>query len=260
MCSQHLERPTLDPWLEPFLVPYHFDFTIALQNDHRYTQLVSKHLWVPVYRSNVKDRYEEPKDPGVFEKAELVRLRDEHAFNFVASSETDFMLEPRHTESTSGNDRSCSLRFFLKTLTSWNLLAVFFATKVLQHHSWPSSSQGSCNVLCFQKGEEKRIAIRKEYGDDESKIEWITAKLTDPQVNSKTETLEAQLSSIERGRFLTLASMTAAAGGTQRPSNKSEKWSFTVKHSAAGIHYALIVSEPVAFVLARTLVRLHAVY
>ena len=248
MCLQHLEGPTLYPWLEPFFVPYQTDFTIRNGNDQRHIQLVSKYFWVPVYHSNVKDRYEAPEDRGVFDKAELIRLRDENTFTFETAPETDSMPESRRLQS------------FLNSLTGWNLLTFFFATaKVLQHHRL-ASNQGSCNVLCFQKGREKRIAIRKVNGNDKSKTEWITAKLADPQVITKTETLEAQLSSVERGQFLTLASVTAAAEGPQKSSKKSEAWSFTIEHSAAKIYQFLTVSEPVASVLTRLLLRLQAVY
>ena len=234
VCSQHLEPLSLYSWLEPFFVPNHFDFTIPLQNDQSHTQLVSKHLWVPVYRSNVRDRYEEPKEEekGVFEKVELVRLRNEHTFNFEAAFETG---------STSGSTNKYTLRDFLQSLTGWNLLAVFFATKVHQHNTWPSSSKGSYHALCFEKGKEKRIALRKEYADDKSTVKWITAKLADPQVDTKAQRLGAQLSSVQRGTFLILASVTAAAGEAQSSSKKPERWSFTVERGAATIHHALDV-------------------
>ena len=260
MCLQHLKQPTLYSRFEPFFVPYHFDFTTPLQNNQRYTKLVSKHLWVPVYRSNVKDRYEKPKDRGVFDKVELVRHRSEYTFNFEAASETDIMLESHRHEPTSGNSRSHSLLDFLKSLTGWNLQAGFFAIKVLQHNRWSSSNKGSYDVLCFHKGKERRIAMRRGDADDKDAVKWTTAKLVDPEVNSKTETLEFQLSSIQRGKFLTLASVTAAEGETQSSSKKSEKWSFTVRHGAVDIHCALMVSRSIAFVLARALVPLHAVY
>ena len=242
MSTQHLER------LEPFFVPNHFDFTIPLKNDHGPTQLVSKHLWVPIYRSNVRDRHEQPKEKGRFDKVELVRLPEEHTFSFEAPFEND---------STMGNSQDYSLRDFLKSLTGWDLRAVFFATK----NTRPSSSKGSYEVLCFRKGEEKRIAMRKQHADDKSTVKWTTAKLADPQVDTKAQKLEAQLSSVQRGGFLDLASVTAAAGKRQNSPKKPERWSFTLERGAADVHHALAVSRSVAFALAPTLViLLHALY
>ena len=248
--SQHLEAPSLDSWLEPFFVPKLFDFTVPLQNDQGHTQLVSKHLWVPVYLSNVTDRYEEPKEKGRFDKVELVQLPGEHTFNFEVPFETD---------STTGNSEDYSLRGFLRPLTGWDLLAVFFATKVHQHNTWPSKV--SYEVLCFRKGGEKRIAMREQHANDKSNVKWTTAKLVDPQVDTKAQKLRAQLSSVQRGKFLDLASVTAAAGETQSSPKKAERWSFTVEHGAADVYHALAVSRSVAFALAQTLVTpLHALY
>ena len=252
MSSQHLEASSLHSWLEPFFVPSHFDFTIPLQNDQGHTQFVSKHLWVPVYRSNVRDRYEEPKEEGIFDKVELVQLRKEHTFNFKAPFETVF---------TMGNSQDYSLQDFLKSLTGWDLRAVFFAAEVHQHNRWRSSSKGTYEVLCFRKGEETRIAMRKQHADDKSAIKWTTAKLVDPHVDTKAQKLEAQLSAVQRGKFLILDSVTAAAGETQSSPKKPERWSFTVERGAADVHRALAVSRSVAFVLIQTLVTpLHALY
>ena len=242
MSSQHLEATSPYSWLEPFFVPDHFDFTIPFQNDQRHTQLVSKHIWVPVYRSNVRDRYEKPKEKGRFDKVELVQLRKEHTFNFDAPFETD---------STMGNSQDYSLRDFLKSLTGWDLRVVFFAARVHQHKTLPSSRKDSYEVLCFRKGEEKRIAMRKQHADDDDTVKWTTAKLADPQVDTKAQKLEAQLSAVQRGKFLILASVTAAAGETQSSPKKPGKWTFTVERGAADIHHALAVSSSVAFVIAR---------
>ena len=235
---QYSEGPTLYQWLEPFLVPYHFDFTTPNLNDQRPTQLLSKHLWVPEYRSNLRDEYEKPKDRGVFKEVKLVR--DKFTFNSLA---INFMPESRPHEATSENDRTCSLPHFLKSITGWTLLDYFVATKVHQHHKF-ASNKGSRDVFCFQKDNVKRIAIRKENGNDESKIEWTTAILINPHATTKTSTLEVQLSSVERGRFLTLASIRAAAEGPQKSSKdkKSETWSFTVQKDPAKIYQALTLS------------------
>ena len=238
--------------LEPFFVPNHFDFTIPVQNEQGHTQLVSKHLWVPEYRSNVRDRYEEPKEKGRFDKVELVQLREEHTFNFEAPFETD---------STMGNSQDYSLRDFLKSLTGWDLRAVFFATEVHQHNRWTSSSKGSHEMLYFRKGEETRIAMRRQYAHQKSTDKWTTAKLVDPQVDTKAQKLGVQLSSVQRGKLLDLASVTAATRETQSSPKKPEKWSFTVEHGAADVHHALAVSRSVTFALAQTLVNpLHALY
>ena len=234
--SQHFEAPSLYSWIEPFFVAKHFDFRVPLQNGEGHTQLVSKHLWVPIYRSNVRDRYEEPKEKGRFDKVELVRLGKEHTFNFEAPFETEFAM---------GNPQDYSLRDFLKSLTGWDLRAVFFATEVHQHNKLSSSSKGSHEVLCFRKGEERRIAMRKQCADDESTVKWTTGKLLDPQVNTKAQRLDAQLSSVQRGKLLDLASVAAAAGKTQSSPKEPKRWRFIVEHGAADVHHALTVSRSV---------------
>ena len=103
--------------------------------------------------------------------------------------------------------------------------------------------------------------MREQHADDKSTNKWTTAKLVDPQVDTKAQKLEAQLSAVQRGKFLILDSVTAAAGETQSSPKKSKRWSFTVERGAADVHRALAVSRTVVFVLAQTLVTpLHALH
>lgn len=265
MCSQHLwqptpaSRPDTVDRREPFFVPENFDFTIFLRDDQRYTELVSKYLWVPVYLSDVKDRYEMPKERGTFDRVELVPLHKEHRFSFEADSEEDSMSGPGPPTATLPNSWNKGLQNFLSFLTGWKLLVVFFAVQV-QHNKWSHSRKGQSDVLCFQKGKQKRIAIRRKSAKDESTIEWMTATLEKAEVESKHETLLLKLGSMQKGELLALATVTAVMLNAPKPSKskdlKSEDWTFTVKCGAAEVHHVLTVSGSVIFLLARMFVYL----
>lgn len=228
ICAEHLLQHRLEAWF----IPNNFDFTLPLQ-DHRYTKLVSKDLLIPEYRSNVRDRYEEPKDNvkdrGIFDSVELVWLREPQFFDFEADSEDSSRPESSHVKLTLSN--------FLEILTGWKPLVVFSATEVTQQKEkwaiWRTSSKGPVDVLCFQKGEEKRIAIRR-IAKDESTIEWMTATL-ESSLDTKPSVLDMTVKSRQNGRKLALATVTATEGAAGKPTQQSEHWSFRVEGAARDI-------------------------
>lgn len=240
--SQHFLQRAQSSRLEPLFVPHNFDFTLPLENDQRYNKLVSEYLWVPEYRSNVTDRYEEPKDniddKGIFQSVELVRLRKPYLFNFEAGSDTS-------GPSSAPVELLPNLQRFLKALTGWNPLTVFFATEVQQKKRMRHSRKGSADVLCFRKDDEKRIAIRRRSVDDQSTIEWMTATLesSNDLNNSK---LKITMKSRQKGKKLVLATMTATDGDAKKPTGESEDWIFTINGGARKIDNTLSGPNQVA--------------
>lgn len=222
-------------------MPHNFDFTLPLENDQRYNKLVSEYLWVPEYRSNVTDRYEEPKDniedKGIFQSVELVRLRKPYLFNFEAGSDTS-------GPSSAPVELLPKLQLFLKALTGWNPLTVFFATEVRQRRMSLGSRKGSADVLCFRKDNEKRIAIRRR-SVDQSTIEWMTATLENSNDLNNSK-LKITMKSSQTGKKLVLATMTATDGDAKKPTGKSEDWIFTINGGARKIDYTLSGSNQVA--------------
>lgn len=205
-------------------MPNNFDFTLPLQNDHRYTKLVSKYLLVPEYRSNVRDRYEVPNDKGIYDSVELVWLRNAYPFDFEAGSQDDSQPQSSHVDFTSPN-----LRLFLKSITGWRPLVFFSATDVRQKPLW-RPSKGPADVLCFEKDNVKRIAIRRKSVGDESTIEWVTATL-EKSLYIEPSKLEMTLKLRQRGKSLALAAVKATDGDAEKPMQQSEDekdWIFTV--------------------------------
>lgn len=205
-------------------MPNNFDFILPLQNDHRYTKLVSKYLLVPEYRSNVRDRYEVPNDKGIYDCVELVWLRNAYPFDFEAGSQDDSQPQSSHVDFTLP-----SLRLFLKSLTGWSPLVFFSATDVREKPLW-RPSKGPADVLCFEKDNVKRIAIRRKFAVDESTIEWVTATL-EKSLHIKPSKLEMTLKLRQKGKNIALASLKATDGDAEKPMQQSEDkkdWIFTV--------------------------------
>ena len=216
--------------LEPLFVPNTIDFTLPLQNDHRYTKLVSKNFWVPEYRSNVRDRYEKPDDKGICDSVELVLLRADYTFDFEAGSQDDDEPQSSHVHFTLPN-----LRLFLKSLTGWNPVVFFPATDVRQKTLWRTSKEQPADVLCFEKDNVKRIAIRRKSAIDES-TKWVTATLEN-SLHIKSSKLEMTLKLTQKGGSLALAALNATDGDAKRPMQRSEDkkdWIFTVKTLEGG--------------------------
>lgn len=184
---------------------------------------------VPEYYSNVRDRYEEPTDKGIYDRVELVWLRNAYLFDFEADSEntSHLLILP-------------NLRQFLQALTGWNPLVVFPAIEVLRK-SWAmghSSSKGSADVLCFQKGEEIRIVIRRKSPRDGSTIQWMTAILKG-SLDIKPSKLEMTLTSMQKGKRLALSTVTATDEEAETPTRQSEKWYFIVNENALKIRIVI---------------------
>lgn len=243
VCSQHFLQRAQSSRLEPLFVPHNFDFTLPLENDQRYNKLVSEYLWVPEYRSNVTDRYEEPKDniedKGIFQSAELVRLRKPYSFNFEAGSEDTSSPSSAHVGLTLPHLQLLpNLQRFLKALTGWSPLAVFFAAEVQQKTWKRHSSKGSADVLCFRKDNERRIAIRRRSIDDASTIEWMTATLENWNGFDPFK-LKITMKSKQKGKKLAVATVTATDGDAKKPTGESEDWVFTVNGGAKEIDYKL---------------------
>lgn len=171
----------------------------------------------------MRDRYEEPKnnveDKGTFKNVELVCLREPQFFDFEADSEDISRPE--------------SSPVFLEALTGWKPLIVFSATEVAQKKErWAvrrTQIKGPADVLCFEKNEEKRIAIRM-IEKDENDIKWMTATLESSRHNDLM--LDMTLNSRQYGRKLALATVTATEGAAGKPTQQSEHWSFGVKGDA----------------------------
>ena len=226
VCSKHMLQDSRSSRLEPLFVPNNFDFTLPLQNvnDHRYTKLVSKNLLVPEYRSNVRNRYEVPDNKGIYDSVELVWLRNAYPFDFEAGSQDDSQPQSSHVDFTLP-----SLRLFLKSLTGWSPLVFFSATDVRQKALW-RPSKGPADVLCFEKDNVKRIAIRRKFAVDESTIEWVTATL-EKSLYIKPSKLEMTLKLRQNGKYLALAALEATDGDAEKPIQQSEDkkdWIFTV--------------------------------
>ncbi|MCJ1268928.1 hypothetical protein MMC22_008816 [Lobaria immixta] len=242
--SQHFLQRAQSSRLEPLFVPHNFDFTLPLENDQIYNKLVSEYLWVPEYRSNVTDRYEEPKDDmgdgGIFKSVELVRLRKPYLFSFEAGSEDTSRPSSAPVQLTLPHLQLLpNLQRFLKALTGWNPLTVFFATEVQQRRMMWHSRKRSADVFCFQKDKEKRIAVRfrSKSADDESTIEWMTATFKSSRATPPSK-LEMTLKFRQNGSKLVLATVIATDEDTERQTSLSEYWIFTV-NGAREIDYKL---------------------
>lgn len=176
----------------------------------------------------MRNRYEEPKsnveDKGTFESVELVWLRDAYSFEFEAAAEDNSRPESTNTK----------LLEFLKALTGWNLLVVFSAKEVAQHKKiMPASRKGPADVLCFQRNEEKRIAIRS-IRKDESTIEWMTATV-ESSLDISSSILDMTLKSRQKGSKLALAMVTATEGNAGKSTEQSEHWRFRVNGDARDV-------------------------
>ena len=214
-------------------MPDKIDFVLPLGGDRRYTRFVSRHFWVPCYRSNKEEEYEVPGKAD-FSSVELVPLPGNYPLCFEEDSDasTDITRESqqnqavRHLEST--HFYNTNLQQFFTALTGWSLVVVFPAMDVQpDKHQLPfNKSPRPADVMCFRKGPETRLAIRMKDPDDETTIDWISATLVEQvQVKTMVQKLYLMLTSRKKGRKLTLASVTAADGKTNSGVDKTEAWS-----------------------------------
>ena len=233
--------------LEPLFVPDKIDFVLPLEGDRKYTRFESRHFWVPCYRSDKEEQYEEP-GPAVFASIKLVPLPDNYPLCFEEDSDasTSITRESQRNEAVSHlhTTHFCNtnLQRFFTALTNWSLVVVFSAMDVQpdQHRLPFNKRPRPADVLCFRKGLETRVAIRTKDPDDETTIDWISATLIERvQVKTMVEKLYLMLTSRKKGRKLTLASVTAADGKTDTGSDKTETWVVTVA-SGSGELFAII--------------------
>ena len=228
-------------------MPDKIDFVLPLGEDRRYTRFDSRHFWVPCYRS---DKEEEYQDTGkaVFSSVELVPLPGNYPLCFEEESDTSTSItrESQRNEAVSHLDTThfcnTNLRRFFTVLTDWSLVVLFPAMDVQpDKHRLPFNKRPRpADVMCFRKGLETRVAIRMKDPEDETTIDWISATLIERvQVKTRVEELYLTLTSRKKGRKLTLATVTAADGKTDTGLDKTETWIVTVA-GGSGELFAII--------------------
>ena len=234
--------------LEPLFVPHDIDFTLPLGKDQRYTKIGSQFFWVPQYRSNLEEEYERP-GKAIFQSVQLAPIQKDYLISFKEASETsnDTGHENAQREGTNETTNSCNenLQHFLSILTGWNLVVVFAALDVKPKSWGPSFTkrQRPADVLCFRKGQETHVAIRRKDPDKEYTIDWTSASLIEAHVNTVAEELYLTLTSRQTGRKLALATVTAADGEGEKVVEKTEIWVVTVTSGSGEIRSTIVVSS-----------------
>ena len=220
---------------------------LPLGEDRRYTKFVSRHFWVPCYRS---DKEEEYQDPGkaVFSRVELVTLPGDYPLCFEEGFDdpTDITHDSRQNQAVSHIESTLfcnnNLQRFFTVLTGWSLVVIFSAMDVQPDKHWlPFNKRPRpADVMCFRKGIETRVAMRMKDPDDETTIDWISATLVEKvEVKTMVQKLYLMLNSRKKGRKLTLADITAADGKRDTRLDKTETWVVTVA-SGSGELFAII--------------------
>ena len=212
------------------------DFTLPLGEDRKYSKFGSKSFLVPQYRSNKEGKYERP-GKATFKSVELAPLREKYFICFKEGSEVFYdtpyesgqQEEINHLETSDFCNKN--LQQFLSILTGWKLLVVFSATDVQpkrrKHFYKRGPRARPADVLCFRKSGETRIAIRKKNAEEGYTISWTSATLNKVHVNTEIEELCLTLTSRRTGQKLSLATVTAADGKTEKDLNE-EIWVFKV--------------------------------
>ena len=233
--------------LEPLFVPDKIDFVLPLGGGRRYTKVVSRHFWVPCYRSDKEEEYEDP-GKAVFSRVELVPLPGDYPLCFEENSDdpTDITHESRRNHAVSHDESKLfcnnNLQRFFTVLTDWSLVVVFPARNVQSDkHQLPFNKRPRpADVMCFRKGLETRVAMRMKDPDDETTIDWISAELVEQvQVKTMVQKLYFMLNFRKKGRKLTLLDITAADGKIDTGLDKTETWVVTVD-SGSGELFAII--------------------
>ena len=236
--------------IEPLFVPHKFDFVLPLGNDPRYSKLSSRFFWVPWYKSDKEEEYEEP-DPAVCASVELVQLPKEYLICFEEAAETsngsarengeNEVFSHLETMNYCNND----LQRFLNILTGWNVVVVFSAIDVRPKRRGLSVNRGPslADVLCFRKAQETRVAIRRKDPDEEKTIEWISATLVENvDVKTRIQKIYMKLKFRQTGQNLTLATVTVADVKTKAGLEKTETWVVTVAKDSGELFRIINVS------------------
>ena len=103
------------------------------------------------------------------------------------------------------------------------------------------SNPRHADVLCFRKGGETRVVIRRK-DDEGDTIDWTSATLVQVNVDTSIERLTLQLTSRQTGRKLGLATVTAAEVETKKEADKTETWFITVASGSGELRSAIKVS------------------
>ena len=246
-------------------MPDKIDFVLPLGEDRRYTRFESRHFWVPCYRSDKEEEYEEP-GKAVFSSVELVPLPGNYPLCFEEDSDnfTGITRECRQNEAVNHLEAThfCNnnMQWFFTVLTDWSLVVVFSAMHVQpdKHRLHFSKRPRPADVMCFRKALETRVAIRMKDPDDETTIDWISATLVEQvHVQTQVQKLYLMLRSRKKGRNLTLASVTAVDGKTNTGLDKTETWVVTVETGSGELFAIINVSVVSRFIHALVISHRH---
>ena len=195
----------------------------------------------------MEEEYELPEDKAVFESVGLAPLRNEYCICFEEASGSSYDTAygtvnkeaVNHLETTVSCNEN--LQQFLSILTGWDLLVVFPATDAQPKRRLPKKERPA-DVLCFRNGQETRITVRRKNSDEGYTIDWTSATLAEMHVDTKASKLEVKLISIQKGQTLTLATVTAADGETEKITDKMETWVVTVASGSGELYRIINVS------------------